>query len=225
MPHVKREPATAIFESVVRNRADAQAVAARIRTARRHKRMTLEELARQAQLDKGYLSRIERGQKTPSVGALLQIANALGVPLGFLFGEATAPNAITIVRKGSQTAFPSGPDPADNIIKAVLPATSARRLSAVIAEPGIKPDTQHVAHPGDELAYVLQGAVEFSFADRTVMLRAGDCIHFDGHLLHQVRRVGRATARMFVCIAQDIPPASKALPDSTSRARGPQKAR
>ena len=41
--------------------------------------LTLVEVARRAGLDRGHLSRIERGQQAPSLSALYRIARALGL--------------------------------------------------------------------------------------------------------------------------------------------------
>lgn len=40
-----------------------------------------------AEITENYLSQIERGQKTPTVGVLQRLATALGVPVSVLFGE------------------------------------------------------------------------------------------------------------------------------------------
>jgi transcriptional regulator with XRE-family HTH domain len=180
-------------------------VASSIRVLRRRKGLTLATLAEKTNLDKGYLSRIERGQKSPSIGTLLKIAEALDVQVGHLFGETTA-NSITIVRHNENidvSAIPGAP-----LTQAILPASGGRRISAFLFEPGTERESRHTEHPGDELLYVLQGSVEVIFSDRVVQLDAGDCIHFDGHLRHQVRRVGKKTPRVLLIVTQD--PASPA---------------
>ncbi len=46
---------------------------------------TQEDIADAAQLDVGYLGKIERGQRNPSLKKLVRIADALGVLPGKLF--------------------------------------------------------------------------------------------------------------------------------------------
>ena len=191
-----------------RNRADSQAIASRIRATRRQMRLTLDHLARQTQLDKGYLSRIERGQKTPSIGTLLRISEALQVQIGHLFGEKTTPDDITIVRRDRHKGFPGKSD-SGSAFEAILPASGTRRLSAFIVHPGVDDELKPVDHPGDELLYVLRGSVRVTFADRVVALEEGDCLHFAGHLKHQLQRVGKEIAQVLIVVAQDLPTASK----------------
>lgn len=52
-----------------------------IREIRIKREMTLEELARQVDLDVSYISLIERGQRNPTWGVVRRISKALGVPL------------------------------------------------------------------------------------------------------------------------------------------------
>ena len=49
--------------------------------------MTQEELAKRAQVSRGYLAALEAGhRKNPSIAVLERIAKALGVPVGKLLG-------------------------------------------------------------------------------------------------------------------------------------------
>ncbi|MFV3077998.1 helix-turn-helix domain-containing protein [Niveispirillum fermenti] len=180
---------------------DANIIASSIHATRRRKGMTLAELAERTDMDKGYLSRVEHGQKSPSVGTLLKIAEALGVPVGHLFGENTDDNAVTVIRSTDHV------DIADDSAEgpgALLPASGKRRLSVFMIEPGSDRLSQQADHPGDEFLYVLEGSLEIIFPDRVVQLDTGDAIHFDGHLRHQLRRMGEGPVRALVAVAQDL---------------------
>src|ERR1700691_1220500 len=80
-----------------KTRTEPKAISARIKSLRRKKGITLERLASETGLDRGYLSRIERGQKTPSIAALLKIAAAMRVQMAHLFGEGVGPYSIAVV--------------------------------------------------------------------------------------------------------------------------------
>lgn len=185
---------------------DANVIASSIRTTRRRKGLTLAEMAERTELDKGYLSRVERGQKSPSVGTLLKIAEALSVPVGHLFGENTDADSIIVIRRDAHVDISDtsamGPGAA---LRAVLPAGDHRRLSVFMLEPGDGRHTQNADHPGDEFLYVLEGALEVIFPDRIVSLEKGDSVHFDGHLRHQLRRVGTQECLAMLIVAQDLP--------------------
>src|SRR5882757_10897503 len=174
-------------------------IAARIRTIRRRKGVTLEKLAEMCSLDRGYLSRIERGQKTPSVATLLNIGEALGVQMSHLFGETVEPNAITVIRHNQYTPFP-GPAGAKDTMLMITPESAARRASLVLFEPGTETTIGAAEHSGEEILFMLEGQAEVKFVDRNLTLSQGDCVHFDGHLKHEIRKVGHGRARMLVFV-------------------------
>lgn len=76
----------------------------RIEALRTERSLTQERLAWDADLSsKGYLSRIEGGQRLPSLGVLLKLAKCLGVELRDLFifpVQGTVDQAMEAVRQG-----------------------------------------------------------------------------------------------------------------------------
>jgi transcriptional regulator with XRE-family HTH domain len=52
--------------------------------------VTIKALATHVGIDMGHLSRIERGQKTPSLGTLMGLSRALGTSMAELLGETVA---------------------------------------------------------------------------------------------------------------------------------------
>lgn len=59
----------------------------RIVKLRKRKKLTQEDLAGSAEIDRSYLSEIENGHKNVSVQTLKKIAEALGVKMSVLLGE------------------------------------------------------------------------------------------------------------------------------------------
>ena len=57
----------------------------RIRYLREQKKMTLEDLSFESEVNKNYLSDLERGNRNPTVKVLSRIAEALGISLEELF--------------------------------------------------------------------------------------------------------------------------------------------
>lgn len=78
-------------------------VGRRIRARRRIRKLSLESLAREAEVSIGLLSQIERGLSSPSISVLRRICTALQIPMNWLFSDADseAPEeAGLIVRAG-----------------------------------------------------------------------------------------------------------------------------
>lgn len=174
-------------------------VAAQIKAARRQRGLTLDQLAAQTALDKGYLSRVERGLKSPSIATVLKIAKALDVSVAQLFGETVDDDAIQVTRAHQRVRFDH---PAN------LPGSHFEGLTRVIGRHGLEaflmyPSDDFAAdgqaeHHGEELLFVLEGRLEVRFADRTLTLDKGDSVLFPGHLKHEVRRIGKTGCALIV---------------------------
>jgi transcriptional regulator with XRE-family HTH domain len=189
-----------------RARAPRGALASGIRSIRQRQGLTVASLAARAELNKGYLSRVERGEKAPSIAALLRIAEALDVGVGHLFGEAAQQDSIRIARSGEWPLASGGAD--GESLAAIFPPVPGQRVSAFLFEPSATPMPRQADHPGDEMLFVLAGTVEVAFSDRIIALSANDSVLFNGHLKHRVRRVGEAAAHVLIIIGRDISSAS-----------------
>jgi DNA-binding XRE family transcriptional regulator/quercetin dioxygenase-like cupin family protein len=169
----------------------------RLKAIRRRAGITLHDLAAATGLNKGYLSRIESGEKSPSIATLLKLGAALKVPTSRLFGEEVADDDIHLYR-GGKAAGKTARNPPRLVGLSGNVASST--LSTFLLRPaGSFQDETRAEHSGTEGAYVLDGSVELQFSDRIVALSAGDYIQFPGHLTHQVRRTSpRATVLVVV---------------------------
>jgi transcriptional regulator with XRE-family HTH domain len=59
------------------NDPDLVALGAAIRSARRERVMSQEELAYRSEIDRAYMSSIERGQQNPGIVSIIRIAKAM----------------------------------------------------------------------------------------------------------------------------------------------------
>ncbi len=147
-------------------------------------------------LNKGYLSRLESGEKSPSIATLLKLSAALKASTSQLFGEEVADDDIHLHR--GNAAGKSGRN-APKLV-GLSGSASSSALNTFLLRPADRfQDETRAEHSGTEGAYVLEGSVELRFSDRVVALNAGDYIQFPGHLTHQVCRTSpRATVLVVV---------------------------
>lgn len=183
-------------------------VASRIRALRRRRGLTLDALAEAVGVHKGHLSRIERGEKAPSLTTLEAIGTALGADMASLFGERIEADEVVVVRGAEAMGVREtgvremGVREPDYAVHALVPAREGRAAALYLVEPGDAfRDADRPSHGGQEIAYVLRGRVELAVADRRVTLQAGDCATYDGGLPHRLRRLGPDPAAVLVMIA------------------------
>ncbi len=178
-------------------------VASRIRALRRRRGLTLDALAEAVGVHKGHLSRIERGEKAPSLSTLEAIGTALGADMAWLFGERIEADEVGVVRGAEARGVrETGVREPDYAVHALVPAREGRAAALYLVEPGDAfRDADRPSHGGQEIAYVLRGRIELAVADRRVTLEAGDCATYDGGLPHRLRRLGPDPAAVLVMIA------------------------
>ncbi|MGY2049577.1 helix-turn-helix domain-containing protein [Methylobacterium sp. JK268] len=173
-------------------------LAQRIRALRRRRGLTVEALAAAVGVHKGHLSRIERGQKAPSLATLEALAGVLGAPMAELFGETAGEGDVVVVRRADRAEVRDGA----YAVQALLPAAPGRAASLYVVEPGEAFLTRDLpSHGGQELLYVLEGEIDLAVADRLLVLGPGDCAAYDAGLPHRLRRRGAAPARALVIVA------------------------
>ncbi len=171
----------------------------RLRHIRLEKGFTIETLAAAADLDKGFLSRLERGTKRPSVETVLRLSAALDVPVGQLFGEQTTEDTVRVSRAGGRSRSLEDPD----TYSFELLTPKGRLMEAFLFHVGAEPVGNGQRHDGEEMFLVLSGMVEMRTPDRSYVLETGDCAYFPGHLAHQMRRLGPEPATAVIAVARE----------------------
>lgn len=160
-------------------------IGARIRELRTDRGLTLDGLAQQADVSRAMLSRIERGESSPTAQLLNKICGGLGITLSALFEGAERP-ASPLVRRHAQ---PVWRDPASGYLRrGVSPSGSGSPVDIVEVEfpsgGSVAFDNQRVAGT-DQHVWVLDGTLELMLGEEPFRLERGDCLvmRFDQPIL------------------------------------------
>ncbi|MFD8272149.1 helix-turn-helix domain-containing protein [Streptomyces flaveolus] len=155
-------------------------VAPQLRALRRRAALTLEAAARAAGLSPAHLSRLETGQRQPSLPMLLSLARVYGTTVSELLGE-TAADRDAVVRAGDMEPTAAG---GWTYWQA---GGSGRGMQAlrVRVPHGSQGDIVRV-HPGEEWLHVLRGRLRLRLGDAVHLLGPGDSAHFDSLTPHRI---------------------------------------
>ncbi|MGW1543341.1 helix-turn-helix domain-containing protein [Streptomyces sp. NPDC002309] len=155
-------------------------VAPQLRDLRRRASLTLEAAARAAGLSPAHLSRLETGQRQPSLPMLLALARIYSTTVSELLAE-TVPDRDAVVRAADMestaaagwTYWQAG--------------ASGRGMQAlrVHVPYGSQGDIVRV-HAGEEWLYVLTGRLRLRLGDAAHLLDPGDSAHFDSLTPHLI---------------------------------------
>lgn len=149
-------------------------VGPRLRRLRDERGVTLSQLAEATGISKSTLSRLESGQRRPSLELLLPVAQAHGVPLDELVGApATGDPRIRLspIRMREMTAVP--------LTRAAGPL---RAFKLVV--PGGQRTPEQRTHEGYEWLYVLDGRLRLLLAEHDLVMGPGEAAEFDTRLPH-----------------------------------------
>jgi transcriptional regulator with XRE-family HTH domain len=148
-------------------------VGPRLRRIRQRRELTLTALAEKTGISKSTLSRLESGQRKPSLELLLPLAEAFHLPLDELVGAPRVGDPRIRSRprtRNGRLVYPLTQQPTGLAVwKVVIPPERERRLRT---------------HAGYEWLYVIAGDLRLILGQHDVTLRPGEVAEFDTGLPH-----------------------------------------
>jgi len=172
----------------------------KIRGLRQDQRLTLQALADTTGLSKPLLSQIENDQVTPPIATLLKIAKGLKVGIHYFFEEAGERQKFVLTRGealGSSQRRPGKDTFQGYVYKPLAPGFRQKKVEPFIVEFEVRAwdDSLFYSHEGVEFLYILDGQLEFHYADDVMTLYPGDSIYYESSEPHGYVSVGDSRAR------------------------------
>jgi transcriptional regulator with XRE-family HTH domain len=158
----------------------------RVRQLRKARALTLENLSEVSGLSRAAVSKIERGEMSPTYDSLLKIARGLDTDVSLLIsGRQPAGGGYDITRAGKGAEHRADKRFPTRLLAAELPD---RALHAFITEVHSVPIEKYGpwdSHDSEDFLYVLDGVIEVHLRDQaSVQLRKGDSMQMDGRIPH-----------------------------------------
>ena len=164
-----------------------------IRQLRKVRGLTLQALAKETSKSVGFLSQVERNMTKPSVAALQDISEALGIHIGWFFpADTSAPEDERryIVRSDKRRRLSysalSSTDYLglhDHLLSADLNGELALGISRY--EPGASTGDDSYHHAGEEAGLLISGQLELTIKNKKYILEVGDSFSFNSDLKHR----------------------------------------
>ncbi len=158
----------------------------RVRLLRQRLQLTATELAAEAGVSPGMLSKIENGGTSPSLSTLRALARALNVPMTSFFADFEERRDCSYVRAGQGVLIERRGTKAGHHYELLGHSLSGD----IVVEPYLitlsedaNPYTQF-QHDGMEFIYMLTGKVVYRHADKLYPMGPGDALFFDAGAPH-----------------------------------------
>ncbi len=165
--------------------ATLEAVGPRLRRIRELHQLKLTEAAERTGISKSTLSRLETGQRRPSLELLLPLSQLYRVPLDDLVGapEVGDPRVRLTARKRNG--------------RTVVPLTRPGGLQAwKIVVPPSQTTPSLRSHDGFEWLYVLSGTLRLIIGKQDLVLSVGEAAEFDTQVPHWFGSAGEGAAEV-----------------------------
>ena len=160
-------------------------VGSRLRRVRDRRGLTLTQVADRTGISKSTLSRLETGQRRPSLELLLPLAQVYRVPIDDLVGAPDVGDPRVRLKPRQVKG------------RTVIPLTQPGGVQAwKIVVPAAQSTPSPRAHDGFEWLYVLSGRMRLVLGDQDLELGVGEAAEFDTQVPHWFGSAGEAPAEV-----------------------------
>ena len=178
----------------------SQQVCQRVKSLRKKKGWTLEQLASLSGVSRSMLSQIERGAANPTLGVTHRIASAFGVSLGELVDSPAPAAAIDVIRSSDDSHLFR--DDAQCRIRTLSPLRLEKDVEfyeLTLKAGGCLASAAHFERTREFLT-IEKGAVQVTSGAQKCDLAKGDSAHYAADTPHQIKNIGRGEAVAFLVV-------------------------
>ncbi|MBE9553599.1 MAG: helix-turn-helix transcriptional regulator [Proteobacteria bacterium] len=150
-------------------------IAARVRTEREARKWSLADLARHSDVSKAMISKIERGESSPTTAVLGRLCGAFGLTLSTFLTRAEG-HARRLIRASEQ---PSWADPETGCVRTLISPNAGGPIEIVAVD---LPAGAEVTFPASiyavfhQIVLVLAGRLTLAEGESKHLLEVGDCL-------------------------------------------------
>ncbi len=164
----------------------------KIRDLRKQNGLTQQELADRAELTKGFISQLERGQVSPSVVTLFDLIEILGTTPSAFF-ENTAGKQIVF---GEEDYFEKV-DEEGSVTEWLVPSAQSNQMEPVrVTIPPHASIPLDAPHNGEEFGYVLSGRLTLYRGEAKYDVRTGESFYYEADTPHRLENPGSRPCRL-----------------------------
>lgn len=175
-------------------------VGARIRELRIGRNLTLEALAERSGVSRAMLSKVERGEKNPTLMVTAKVAEGLDVTISQLVGiqeqrdVVVVPKARRIVMKDAETGFER------QMLSPAFPARGVEFIRNVIPQGSTSGEFPPHKRGVEEYIVVERGRMTAVLDGKEYQLEEGDAIYFEADVPHRFENGGQGECSYYLVI-------------------------
>src|SRR5215208_5050293 len=173
----------------------------RVRELRRGRGLTLEDLAEQSGVSRAMISKLERGEKNPTLVVAARLAVGLGVSLSQLAGMEEGRGDVVVPREGRMVMR----DPETGFERRLLPpnfvGSGVEFVRNEIPENSTSGEFPPHRNGVEEHIVVERGSLKAMLAGEEYLLGEGDALYFEADVPHRFDNAGEGTCSYYLVIS------------------------
>lgn len=187
---------------------DYLALGKRIQAIRKRKGLSVDEVAKRAEIPVETLKKIEADEDSPLINHLIRLSKTLDVNVAEIFRDRPVKANFEIVRKEDREKVRPLVTPAKTKIfdyryELLTHPSGDKHLDAYLIElppHQSKPPRQDVTHAGEEFIYILEGVLEGEISGESFRLNPGDSLYLRSTQAHIFYNPGTTVTKALTVI-------------------------
>ena len=208
MDEKKRDPETDRYEDLLTGKIPSEGeiilkVGESVKEIREKKGLSLKDISQRTGLQPEFLMDVEKGKISPPLGAIIKLAKALEMKMGyFISGAENLP--YTVVRKNDRKLISRYDSKKSQTYGyefiSLAPHKKDRHMEPFLVTLEPSNIEERSTHDGQEFIFVLEGTMEVHLGEETHLLEPGDAIYYDSTVSHSVKCHGRDKAKILAVL-------------------------
>ncbi|WP_080587885.1 helix-turn-helix domain-containing protein [Pseudomonas brassicacearum] len=168
----------------------------RIHELRKHKKYTLEDLAKCIGRSVGFVSQIERGLSQPTVADLTAISETLGVPTTYFFNDSLSQGSPWVTRPDERRILHYANGISDILLSPTM--TAAFSMLETTLQPGASSGERQLSDSSEQGGYVLEGELTLllGLSEEQIVLQVGDTFQLPSRTQCRYCNSSKSTTRI-----------------------------
>lgn len=178
----------------------SERLGARVRELRGERRMTLDELAERSGVSRAMISKVERGEKNPTLVVAAKLAEGFGVTLSQLVGIEERREVIVVPKDRRMVMR----DPETGFERQLLSPSFGNRgvefIRNVVPEGSTSGDFPPHKRGAKEYLVVERGTLKATLGGEEHVLEEGDAVYFEADVVHRFDNAGEGECGYYLVI-------------------------
>jgi len=180
--------------------ASSEQFGPRVRELRRERGLTLEELAGRSGVSRAMISKLERGEKNPTLVVVAKVAEGLGITLSQLMGIEERREVVVVPRERRMVMR----DPETGFERQLLSPSFGGRgvefVRNVVPEGSTSGDFPPHRRGVEEYVAVEKGRLRVFLGGEEHLLEEGDAVYFEADVTHRFDNAGEGECSYYLVI-------------------------